>query len=124
VKEIGLSTSIVWSGIGNDNKINANEIVAPFYTISNTFICITIKVGCLSVINSSRNGGVDINFNCSGLQAKCWVCVIYDNTQSIFVNGLEVGATWQYSISGDNGFIDGTGNSFTLANNATYAVNA
>jgi hypothetical protein len=33
-----------------------------------------------------------------------------------------VGATWQYSISGDNGFVDGTGNSFTLADNATYAV--
>jgi hypothetical protein len=27
-------------------------------------------------------------------------------------------------ISGDNGFVDGTGNSFTLADNATYAVNA
>jgi hypothetical protein len=33
-------------------------------------------------------------------------------------------ATWQYSISGDNGFVDGTNNSFTLADNATYAVNA
>jgi hypothetical protein len=28
------------------------------------------------------------------------------------VNGLEVGTTWQYSISGDNGFVDGTGNNF------------
>jgi hypothetical protein len=41
--------------------------ICPFYAISNTFICITtIKVGCLSIINSSRNRGVDININCSG----------------------------------------------------------
>jgi hypothetical protein len=41
----------------------------------------------------------------------------------ITVNGLETGATWQYSISGDDGFVDGTGSSFTLANNTTYAAN-
>jgi hypothetical protein len=29
----------------------------------------------------------------------------------ITVNGLETGATWQYSISGDDGFVDGTGSS-------------
>jgi hypothetical protein len=40
----------------------------------------------------------------------------------ITVSDLEIGATWQYSIS-DNGFVDGTGNSFTLANNTTYAAN-
>jgi hypothetical protein len=34
----------------------------------------------------------------------------------ISINNLEVGATWQYSISGDNGFTNGTGNSFTLLN--------
>jgi hypothetical protein len=39
----------------------------------------------------------------------------------ITVSDLEVGATWQYSIS-DNGFVDGIGNSFTLANNTTYAA--
>jgi hypothetical protein len=42
----------------------------------------------------------------------------------ITINNLEVGATWQYSISGDNGFTNGTGNSFTLANNTTYEANA
>jgi hypothetical protein len=42
----------------------------------------------------------------------------------ITVNGLESGATWQYSSSGDDGFVDGTGSSFALADNASYAVNA
>jgi hypothetical protein len=42
----------------------------------------------------------------------------------ITINNLDVGATWQYSISGDNGFVDGTGNNYTLADNATYAANA
>jgi hypothetical protein len=28
VKMIGLSTSVVWSGIGDDNKVNANEMAA------------------------------------------------------------------------------------------------
>jgi hypothetical protein len=42
----------------------------------------------------------------------------------ITVNGLETGATWQYSISGDDGFVDGTGSSFTLANNTIYVANA
>ena len=36
------------------------------------------------------------------------------NNNVITVNNLEVGATWQYSISGDNGFVDGTGNNFTI----------
>jgi hypothetical protein len=49
VKAVGLSISVV----------------CPFYAISNIFICIaTIKVGYLSVINSSCNGGVDISINC------------------------------------------------------------
>jgi hypothetical protein len=34
-----------------------------------------------------------------------------------------VGATWQYSISGDNGFTNGTGSSFTLTDNTTYEAN-
>jgi hypothetical protein len=37
---------------------------------------------------------------------------------------LQWDATWQYSISGDNGFVDGTGSSFTLANNTIYVANA
>jgi hypothetical protein len=30
------------------------------------------------------------------------------NNGVITINNLEVNATWQYSISGDNGFVDGT----------------
>jgi hypothetical protein len=41
----------------------------------------------------------------------------------ITVSGLEVGATWQYSISDDNGFVDGTGSNFMLTNNTTYEAN-
>ena len=44
------------------------------------------------------------------------------NNGVIIVSGLKAGATWEYSISGDNGFTRGTG-SFTLANNTTYEVN-
>ena len=46
------------------------------------------------------------------------------NNGVITINNLEVNATWQYSISGDNGFVDGTGSSFTLANNTIYVANA
>jgi hypothetical protein len=60
-----------------------------------------MKVGYLSIINSSCNRGVDTNIN----------------------NNLEVGATWEYSING-NGFVNGTDNSFMLANNTTYEANA
>jgi hypothetical protein len=45
-------------------------------------------------------------------------------TSIITINNLEVNATWQYSISGDNDFVDGTGSSFTLANNTIYVANA
>jgi hypothetical protein len=38
------------------------------------------------------------------------------NNGVITVNNLEVGATWEYSING-NGFVNGTDNSFMLANN-------
>jgi hypothetical protein len=108
----------------------------------------------LSIINSSCNRGVDININfnlsgdrngtnVTGLNSITTAVDIVKPAQPTFdfvdtgldndnitnngvitVNGLEVGATWQYSISGDNGFVDGTGNNFTLADNATYAANA
>jgi hypothetical protein len=42
----------------------------------------------------------------------------------ITINNLEVGATWQYSVNGGNDFINGTGSSFTLADNTTYEANA
>jgi hypothetical protein len=45
------------------------------------------------------------------------------NNSLITAYDLEVGATWQYSISSD-GFVNGTGSSFTLANNTTYEANA
>jgi hypothetical protein len=41
----------------------------------------------------------------------------------ITVDNLEEGITWQYSTSGDTGFTNGTGNSFTLTD-ATYEANA
>jgi hypothetical protein len=76
---------------GNVSDISKNTLrrkfvgICPFYAISNTFIYgATIKVGCLSVINSSCSRGVDISINCRGLLLKYWICVIYDNTQSIF----------------------------------------
>ncbi len=185
VKTIGLSTSVVWSGIGDDNKINANEMAAT--TLSGTVAIIgavtsinissivfkqgnatvhTISANLPSVnasdntwtlandstwtskltqgdytvtVNLSGNGG-----NVTGLSSITTAVDTVKPAQPTFtledtglldsdgitnngvitVNGLEVGATWQYSISGDNGFVDGTGNSFTLADNATYAVNA
>jgi hypothetical protein len=46
------------------------------------------------------------------------------NNGVITINNLEVGVTWQYSVNGGNDFIDGTGSSFTLANNTTYEANA
>jgi hypothetical protein len=76
------------------------------------------------------------------LLVKYWVYGIHDNTRSIFfvdtglldsdgitgnnvitVDNLEEGITWQYSTSGDTGFTNGTGNSFTLTD-ATYEANA
>jgi hypothetical protein len=42
----------------------------------------------------------------------------------ITISNLESNATWQYSVNGGNDFIDGTGSSFTLANNTTYVANA
>jgi hypothetical protein len=56
VKVIGLSTSDVWSGIGDDNKINANEMVAT--TLSGTVAIIgttsvatmvTVSLSCTNV---------------------------------------------------------------------------
>jgi hypothetical protein len=187
VKMIGLSTSVVWSGIGDDNKLNANEMAAT--TLSGTVAIIgtvtsinissiVFKQGNTTVhtisanlpsVNASDNtwtlandstwtskltqGDYTVTVNLSGNGNSVGVTGLSSITTAvdtvkpaqptfdfvdtgslnndgitnngvITVNGLEVGATWQYSISGDNGFVDGTGNSFTLADNATYAVNA
>ncbi|CAB5497570.1 hypothetical protein THERMOT_710, partial [Bathymodiolus thermophilus thioautotrophic gill symbiont] len=45
------------------------------------------------------------------------------NNNTITVEKLEPGATWQYSVDGGTNFIDGTGHSFTL-DEGTYAKNA
>ena len=187
VKEIGLSTSIVWSGIGNDNKINANEIAATTLSGTVTIIGAVTSINISSIVfkqddtvahtisanlpsvNTSDNtwtldnndtwtskltqGDYTVTVNLSGDRNGVNVTGLnsittavdtvkpaqptFDfvdtgllnndgitNNDLITVIGLEVGATWQYSISGDNGFTNGTGNSFTLANNTTYAVNA
>jgi hypothetical protein len=41
VKMIGLSTSVAWSGIGGDDKINANEMAAT--TLSGTVTIIVLE---------------------------------------------------------------------------------
>jgi hypothetical protein len=59
VKEIGLSTSIVWSGIGNDNKINANEIVATTLSGTVTIISCSVSLPTISVATPSGLRGED-----------------------------------------------------------------
>ena len=46
------------------------------------------------------------------------------NIRTVNVNGLEAGATWQFSLDGGTGWSSGTGTSFTTAPNATYAASA
>ncbi|CAB9544347.1 hypothetical protein BROOK1789C_1613, partial [Bathymodiolus brooksi thiotrophic gill symbiont] len=186
VKMIGLSTSVVWSGIGDDNKLNASEMATT--TLSGTveiigtvtsinISSIVFKQGNTTVhtisanlpsVNANDNtwtlandstwtskltqGDYTVTVNLSGngnsvgITDSSSITTAIDtvkpaqptfdfvdtgllkndgitNNDLITVIGLEVGATWQYSISGDNGFTNGTGNSFTLANNTTYAVN-
>ncbi|CAC9967407.1 hypothetical protein [uncultured Gammaproteobacteria bacterium] len=184
VKEIGLSTSIVWSGIGNDNKINANEIAATTLSGTVTIIGAVTSINISSIVfkqddtvahtisanlpsvNTSDNtwtldnndtwtskltqGDYTITINLSGNNGSVTdsssITTAVDiakpaqpvfsfvdtgllnndgitNNGVITVNNLEVGATWQYSISSD-GFVNGTGSSFTLANNTTYEANA
>jgi hypothetical protein len=185
VKVIGLSTSVVWSGIGDDNKINASEMAATTLSGTVTIIGTVTSINISSIVFKKGNDvvhtisanlpSVDANDNTWTLdnndtwasqltQGDYTVIVnlsgnsgnITDSSSTtttidigkpaqptfdfvdtglldndgvtsnglITVNGLEAGATWQYSISGDDGFVDGTGSSFTLADNATYAVNA
>ena len=185
VKEFSFSTSIAWNNIGDDNKINANEMAATtlsgtvaiigtvtsisissivfiqggtaIHTISNNIPSVdsdntwtlandntwTSKLtqGDYTVtvnLSGDRNG-----VNVTGLNSITTAVDIVKPAQPTFdfvdtgldndnitnngvitVNNLEVGATWQYSISGDNGFVDGTGNNFTLADNTTYVANA
>ena len=185
VKMIGLSTSVVWSGIGDDNKINANEMAAT--TLSGTVAIIgtvtsinissiVFKQGNTTVhtisanlpsVNASDNtwtlgnsdtwtskltqGDYTVTVNLSGNSGNVTdsssITIAIDtvkpaqptfdfvdtgslnndgitNNGVITINNLELNATWQYSISGDNGFVDGTGSSFTLADNTTYEANA
>jgi hypothetical protein len=183
VKETNLSTSIVWNGIGDDNKINANEMAVT--TLSGTVAIIgavtSINISSivfkqgdtvahiinsnLPSVNASDNtwtldnnntwtskltqGNYTVTVNLSGnggsVTNPSSIAIAVDIVKPsqpkftledtglldddgitkngmITVSDLEVGATWQYSIS-DNGFVDGIGNSFTLANNTTYAAN-
>ena len=184
VKVISLSTSIVWSSIGGDDKINADEMTTTtlsgtvaiagtvnsinissivfkqgntsIHTISNnlpsvnsdntwtlannnTWTSKLIQGDYTIIVNLSGNGGSITNPSSitttidTGKPAQPTFTLVDTGSLNndgitsnglITVNGLEAGATWQYSISGDNNFVNGTGNSFTLANNATYAANA
>jgi hypothetical protein len=46
------------------------------------------------------------------------------NDPTIDVSGLEPGATWEYTLNGGTTWITGSGSSFELGNNTTYAVNS
>ena len=185
VKSAILSTSVTWNGIGDDGKINADEMAAA--TLSGT----VEVIGTASLISISsivfKKDNVAIHTIASNLpninsdntwslgNSNAWTSKftqggyytitvnLSSNSGSIIGSGstiteintvkpaqpeftledtgladndgitsngvitisnLELNATWQYSISGDNGFIDGTGNSFTLADNTTYEANA
>ncbi|CAC9608585.1 hypothetical protein [uncultured Gammaproteobacteria bacterium] len=184
VKAVDLSTSIAWNGIGNNNKIDANEIatitlsgtVAIIGTVTSINISsIVFKQGNTVVHTISANlpsvdtddntwtlgnndtwtskltqGNYTVIVNLSGNDGSVeGVSLItaavnigkpvqprfsfvddtglFDNdgitnNGMITINNLEVNATWQYSING-NDFINGTGNNFTLTN-ATYEANA
>ena len=185
VKSAILSTSVTWNGIGDDGKINADEMAVA--TLSGT----VEVIGTASLISISsivfKKDNVAIHTIASNLpninsdntwslgNSNAWTSKftqggyytitvnLSSNSGSIIGSGstiteintvkpaqpeftledtgladndgitsngmitisnLESNATWQYSISGDNGFIDGTGNSFTLADNTTYEANA
>jgi hypothetical protein len=184
VEGASLSTSVVWNGIGDDDKINANEMVAA--TLSGTVAIIgavnsisissiVFKQGDTTVhaisanllsINSNNTWTLDNNDTwTSKLTQGDYTVTVYlsgnggsvtdsnsitttidtvkpaqpafsfedtgslnndgiTNNGVITINNLEVGVTWQYSVNGGNDFIDGTGSSFTLANNTTYVANA
>jgi hypothetical protein len=99
-----LSTSVVWNGIGGDNKINASEIATT--ALSGTA---TSKVDYLSVINNSFNGRVGISINCSGLLVKHIIVAtdVAGNeaekliTVSVKVVSLSTSVVWN-GIGGDN----------------------
>jgi hypothetical protein len=187
VEESSLSTSVVWNSIGDDKKINANEMATA--TLSGTVVIIgtvtSIKISSivfkkdntvahtisnnLPKINSDNTWSLDNDDTwTSKLTQSDYTVTVYlsgdggnggnvrdsnfittaidtvkpdqptftfedtglldndgiTNNSVITVSGLEVGATWQYSISDDNGFVDGTGSNFTLANNTSYEINA
>ncbi len=183
VEVMSLSTSVVWSGIGSDNKINVDEMAATtlsgtvtivgtvnsisissivfkqgnidIHTISNNLPSVNASDNTWTLANDSTwtskltQGDYTVTVNLSGNSGNVTdsssITTAIDtvkpaqptfdfvdtgslnndgitNNGVITVNGLEVGATWQYSISGDNGFINGTGSSFTLIS-AAYETN-
>ena len=46
------------------------------------------------------------------------------NDGTVNISGLETGAAWQYSTNSGNTWVSGSGSSFSLAANTTYAANA
>jgi hypothetical protein len=63
---IGLSTSIVWSGIGDDHKINADEMATT--TLSGT-------VAIIGTVNSNHaiTGNAIVIWQTCIYKVKCWV---------------------------------------------------
>ncbi len=46
------------------------------------------------------------------------------NDGTVNISGLETGAAWQYSTNSGNNWVSGSGSSFSLAANTSYAANA
>jgi hypothetical protein len=187
VKMIGLSTSVVWSGIGDDNKLNASEMAATtlsgtvaiigtvtsinissivfkqgnttVHTISNNLPSVNASDNTWTLANNNTwtskltQGDYTVTVNLSGNGNSVGVTGLSSITTAvdtvkpaqpafdfvdtgllkndgitnnglITINNLEMNATWQYSVNNGNDFVNGTGSSFTLADNATYAANA
>ena len=187
VKAIGLSTSIAWDRIGDNNRINADEMATATLNGKITVFGIVNSISISSIVfkqndtvytidsgpnlprvNTDDNTWTLTNSDIwtSQLTQGDYTVTVYLSSMSngnsitnsnfittavdtvkpaeptftpidtgllsndgitnnglITINNLEMGATWQYSISGDNGFVDGTGSNFMLTNNTTYEAN-
>ncbi len=184
VEESSFSTSVAWNNIGDDNKINANEMAVTTLSGTVTIIGTVNSISIRSIVFKQDNadihiisnnlpkinsdntwtldnddtwtsqltqGDYTVTVNLSGngvnVTNPSLIAITVDrgkpaqpeftledtgslnndgitNNGVITINNLEVGVTWQYSVNGGNDFINGTGSSFTLANNTTYVANA
>ncbi len=130
----GLEAGATWQYSSNGGSTwatgsgNSFSLAQGSYAANSVQVKQTDVAGNISPVgNPSAALQIDQTIEAPGLalaRFKLTGAVWETNDGSVKVSGLESGASWQYSVNSGSTWVNGSGSSFSLTANTSYAANA